>query len=262
MSVGVTLFAYEGQSERELSFKQGEIVFISKEDDGGWWEGEANGNFGFFPTNYVKKIMSLKKDAPLPQQPLTNMTAPMAEESLVAEPVAEPTLVEAEPVVAEVTPKKSAPSPASRSKSGTSTGSGSGSSAGSKQKFLTDLEDLKKVAQAEQESNAKLQALVDNLSKEIELLKHSTGSSGSSNAGPGDSNLSSQVQELSSSTAKLELQMDQATNDLASIKKTLEALKTEEIGLKRDLKIIQFKCDKNKASTETVRRAAPVLNKP
>nr|XP_039263352.1 rho guanine nucleotide exchange factor 7-like isoform X1 [Styela clava] len=49
-------FAYQRQNEDELTFPKGAIIMVSKNDDGGWWEGTLNGNTGWFPSNYVKEV--------------------------------------------------------------------------------------------------------------------------------------------------------------------------------------------------------------
>lgn len=50
-------FNYKAASEKELSFKKGEILIIRDEDDSGWWYAENDNNqLGFVPANYVRKI--------------------------------------------------------------------------------------------------------------------------------------------------------------------------------------------------------------
>eukprot|EP00794_Sanderia_malayensis_P011370 gene11370-12555_t len=51
-------YAYVGQDEDELSFNKGDIVVISKTDDGGWWEGMRDGKIGWFPNAYVTDVAS------------------------------------------------------------------------------------------------------------------------------------------------------------------------------------------------------------
>jgi len=50
------MYAYAGQTQDELSFKDGDIIIIHKKDPGGWWEGELNGKRGWIPANYVQEI--------------------------------------------------------------------------------------------------------------------------------------------------------------------------------------------------------------
>ncbi|GAB1225124.1 hypothetical protein ENUP19_0242G0021 [Entamoeba nuttalli] len=51
--VVVCQFAYSAENETELSIKEGDkIKIVNKKGD--WWQGECQGNIGFFPSNYVK----------------------------------------------------------------------------------------------------------------------------------------------------------------------------------------------------------------
>jgi hypothetical protein len=50
------LYDYTATNETELSFREGDILSISEQDDSGWWYAELNGQFGFIPNNYVEVI--------------------------------------------------------------------------------------------------------------------------------------------------------------------------------------------------------------
>eukprot|EP01119_Soliformovum_irregulare_P015513 TRINITY_DN436_c0_g2_i1.p1 TRINITY_DN436_c0_g2~~TRINITY_DN436_c0_g2_i1.p1 ORF type:complete len:450 (+),score=140.24 TRINITY_DN436_c0_g2_i1:79-1428(+) len=53
-----TLFQFEAQTEKDLSFQPGDIIRVLKTDskDGkGWWQGELRGKMGIFPSNFVQK---------------------------------------------------------------------------------------------------------------------------------------------------------------------------------------------------------------
>ncbi|CAH8540148.1 unnamed protein product [Schistosoma turkestanicum] len=47
------LYDYNRQHTDELSFKKGDLLTVSKQLEGGWWEGSLNGYVGWFPSNYV-----------------------------------------------------------------------------------------------------------------------------------------------------------------------------------------------------------------
>jgi len=49
-------YSYQGQTQDELSFNEGDVIIIHKKDPGGWWEGELNGKRGWIPANYVKEV--------------------------------------------------------------------------------------------------------------------------------------------------------------------------------------------------------------
>lgn len=41
-------------SHRELAFNKGDVVFIRRQIDKNWYEGESRGQVGIFPCNYVE----------------------------------------------------------------------------------------------------------------------------------------------------------------------------------------------------------------
>ncbi|XP_032890681.1 abl interactor 1-like [Amblyraja radiata] len=52
----VALFAYNKNCEEDLTFKEGEIIYVIKKNENGWYEGIINGITGYFPENYVQPI--------------------------------------------------------------------------------------------------------------------------------------------------------------------------------------------------------------
>uniref|UniRef100_A0A6Q2YKW0 Osteoclast-stimulating factor 1 n=1 Tax=Esox lucius TaxID=8010 RepID=A0A6Q2YKW0_ESOLU len=50
-------FAFQQTNEDELSFNKGDIISVSRQENGGWWEGSLNGKTGWFPSNYVKEVL-------------------------------------------------------------------------------------------------------------------------------------------------------------------------------------------------------------
>ena len=48
----------QAQNNRELSFKKADVIYIKKQVDGNWYEGERNAMMGIFPTTYVEIIPS------------------------------------------------------------------------------------------------------------------------------------------------------------------------------------------------------------
>uniref|UniRef100_A0A673LRI9 Rho guanine nucleotide exchange factor 7-like n=1 Tax=Sinocyclocheilus rhinocerous TaxID=307959 RepID=A0A673LRI9_9TELE len=49
-------FNFQQTNEDELSFDKGDIIQVTRHEEGGWWEGSLNGKTGWFPSNYVKEI--------------------------------------------------------------------------------------------------------------------------------------------------------------------------------------------------------------
>jgi hypothetical protein len=56
----IALYAYEAQSEGELTFKEGQKIIVLTKDSSGWWMGELNSVTGLFPSSYVQ----LESDSP------------------------------------------------------------------------------------------------------------------------------------------------------------------------------------------------------
>ncbi|XP_041936926.1 rho guanine nucleotide exchange factor 7b isoform X1 [Alosa sapidissima] len=49
-------FNFQQTNEDELSFCKGDIIQVTRQEDGGWWEGSLNGKSGWFPSNYVREV--------------------------------------------------------------------------------------------------------------------------------------------------------------------------------------------------------------
>ncbi|XP_047106514.1 sorbin and SH3 domain-containing protein 1 isoform X3 [Schistocerca piceifrons] len=54
--VARALYNFVGQTSRELSFRRGDIIFVRRQIDKNWYEGEHNAMVGLFPLNYVEII--------------------------------------------------------------------------------------------------------------------------------------------------------------------------------------------------------------
>lgn len=49
------LYDYAGEQAEDLPFYAGDVIQLTKDDDGsGWLEGELNGRVGIFPASYVQ----------------------------------------------------------------------------------------------------------------------------------------------------------------------------------------------------------------
>ncbi|XP_039649509.1 rho guanine nucleotide exchange factor 7b isoform X2 [Perca fluviatilis] len=60
-------FPFQQTNEDELSFSKGDIICVSRQEDGGWWEGSFNGNSGWFPSNYVRELKGSDKTSDKPK---------------------------------------------------------------------------------------------------------------------------------------------------------------------------------------------------
>lgn len=54
-------FNFKQTNEDELSVNKGDIIYVTRVEEGGWWEGTLNGKTGWFPSNYVREIKSTGK---------------------------------------------------------------------------------------------------------------------------------------------------------------------------------------------------------
>ncbi|KAB0801856.1 hypothetical protein PPYR_04042 [Photinus pyralis] len=54
--VARALYNFVGQSAREITFRKGDIIYIRRQVDKNWYEGEHNAMVGLFPANYVEII--------------------------------------------------------------------------------------------------------------------------------------------------------------------------------------------------------------
>ncbi|KAM6999763.1 rho guanine nucleotide exchange factor 6 isoform 2-T2 [Tautogolabrus adspersus] len=56
-------FNFKQNNEDELSFNKGDLILVTRQEEGGWWEGSLNGKMGWFPSNYVREIKPCEKPA-------------------------------------------------------------------------------------------------------------------------------------------------------------------------------------------------------
>uniref|UniRef100_A0A3B3QTT9 Rac/Cdc42 guanine nucleotide exchange factor 6 n=1 Tax=Paramormyrops kingsleyae TaxID=1676925 RepID=A0A3B3QTT9_9TELE len=54
-------FNFKQNNEDELSFNKGELINVTRQEEGGWWEGTLNGKTGWFPSNYVREVKPSEK---------------------------------------------------------------------------------------------------------------------------------------------------------------------------------------------------------
>ena len=47
-------FFFQAQNFRELGFKKGDLIYVNRQIDSNWYEGERNAMVGIFPTMYVE----------------------------------------------------------------------------------------------------------------------------------------------------------------------------------------------------------------
>uniref|UniRef100_A0A452G6V9 Rho guanine nucleotide exchange factor 7 n=1 Tax=Capra hircus TaxID=9925 RepID=A0A452G6V9_CAPHI len=54
-------FNFQQTNEDELSFSKGDVIHVTRVEEGGWWEGTHNGRTGWFPSNYVREVKPSEK---------------------------------------------------------------------------------------------------------------------------------------------------------------------------------------------------------
>ncbi|XP_039606914.1 sorbin and SH3 domain-containing protein 2-like isoform X12 [Polypterus senegalus] len=58
------VYDFKAQTAKELTFKKGDTVYILRQIDQNWYEGEHHGRVGIFPISYVEKVPSAEKPQP------------------------------------------------------------------------------------------------------------------------------------------------------------------------------------------------------
>jgi hypothetical protein len=51
------------EAQGELAFRTGDIIYIVKDEEGGWYEGELNGKRGYVPGTYVERVKRVQAGA-------------------------------------------------------------------------------------------------------------------------------------------------------------------------------------------------------
>jgi hypothetical protein len=58
----MAMYDYVATKNDELSFLEGDIINVTNQVSGGWWEGqkESTGEIGWFPSNYVGPLNEVR----------------------------------------------------------------------------------------------------------------------------------------------------------------------------------------------------------
>ncbi|VDO34411.1 unnamed protein product [Brugia timori] len=56
--------AFKGRNNDELSFRKGDVITVTQQLEGGWWEGTLHSYTGWFPANYVNIISESERFLP------------------------------------------------------------------------------------------------------------------------------------------------------------------------------------------------------
>ncbi|NWI87907.1 SRBS1 protein, partial [Pitta sordida] len=63
-------FDFKAQTLKELPLQKGDIVYIYKQIDQNWFEGEHHGRVGIFPRSYIELLPPAEKAQPKKPLPL------------------------------------------------------------------------------------------------------------------------------------------------------------------------------------------------
>ncbi|XP_058237243.1 sorbin and SH3 domain-containing protein 1 isoform X6 [Hemibagrus wyckioides] len=66
----LALFNFKAETLKELPFQKGDIVYIFRQVDQNWYEGEHHGRVGIFPRNYVELLPPTEKAQPKKSAPV------------------------------------------------------------------------------------------------------------------------------------------------------------------------------------------------
>ncbi|KAL2077677.1 hypothetical protein ACEWY4_027181 [Coilia grayii] len=58
------VYDFKAQTAKELTFRKGDTVYITRQVDRNWYEGELHGRIGIFPISYVEKIPPSERQQP------------------------------------------------------------------------------------------------------------------------------------------------------------------------------------------------------
>ncbi|XP_063045815.1 sorbin and SH3 domain-containing protein 1 isoform X2 [Engraulis encrasicolus] len=58
------IYDFKAQTAKELTFRKGDTVYITRQVDRNWYEGELHGRIGIFPISYVQKIAPTERQQP------------------------------------------------------------------------------------------------------------------------------------------------------------------------------------------------------
>ncbi|KAE9553313.1 hypothetical protein FO519_003479 [Halicephalobus sp. NKZ332] len=59
----IAKFTFSGKNNDELSFEKNDIILVTQQLDGGWWEGNLDGKIGWFPSDFVGVIKDISPES-------------------------------------------------------------------------------------------------------------------------------------------------------------------------------------------------------
>jgi DNA repair exonuclease SbcCD ATPase subunit len=252
------LYAYTRNSPHELTFNQGEYVFIVKEEEG-WLEAEINGQKGFVPANYVEVISKINKNVAAAQEPKktpnnnNNSAASGGAASLAAAAASAASAISKQPQDRKRPERKEA-------------GEDSGMS---KKQLIQELDDLKKLIFRQQSTRSKLESIISQLTVQLREIQSainennfssSVGGGGDAAGGVSAAQLSNlrnehkrmkaEVDRLRGMNSTMQSQITEANNALLRAQRELQDLTDEKQTLQSDITTLTEKI-------ESMKEAAP-----
>uniref|UniRef100_A0A8C6X897 Intersectin 2 n=1 Tax=Naja naja TaxID=35670 RepID=A0A8C6X897_NAJNA len=71
----IAMYDYTANNEDELTFSKGHLINVMNKEDMDWWQGEINGVYGLFPSNYVKMTVDSDPSQQFRKQTLQSFQA-------------------------------------------------------------------------------------------------------------------------------------------------------------------------------------------
>lgn len=56
-STVIAIYDYSADKDDELTFQENSVIYVTRKNDDGWFEGVMNGVLGLFPGNYVEPCL-------------------------------------------------------------------------------------------------------------------------------------------------------------------------------------------------------------
>ena len=53
----IAIYDYQADKDDELTFQENSVIYVTRKNDDGWYEGVMNGVTGLFPGNYVEPCL-------------------------------------------------------------------------------------------------------------------------------------------------------------------------------------------------------------
>jgi son of sevenless-like protein len=77
------LFPFVGTDASSLSFQRGDVIQVLNRLPSGWWDGLLDDDRGWFPSNYVRRILEAEAEEALTRREMERQHAEMQQQQLL-----------------------------------------------------------------------------------------------------------------------------------------------------------------------------------